>query len=208
MGLDWVLHKHKARPGFEERYATVTRMLDQMREQDEAESPQLEEEMKKVSVSPYEVVGAPQVGIDEEATEWFRKNNYEPARADAEAGKGHDEFREFWKQDFETCLEKFKGRYVMELARDKGGEASVTGIAVSSVDFRGKVLRFIDGLDEGLVNESYEDHTAEECLDYAKRLEEQMPNVPDGPEGKELLQGAIAWLRFWGERGFGYWAWY
>jgi hypothetical protein len=23
-----------------------------------------------------------------------------------------------------------------------------------------------------------------------------------------LLEQAISWLRFWGERGFGYWAWY
>lgn len=210
MGLDWVLNKSKPKPGFEDRYATVTKMLADMREQDEAESPVLEAELKEISISCYEDVGAPQVGIDEEATAWFRKENYEPAHADAKAGKldHNPKFRDFWLQDFEACLEENKGKYVMELARDKGGEAAVTGIAVQSVDFRGKVLRFIDGLDDDLVNESYEDHTGEECVDYAKRLEAELPNVPDGPEGKELLQGAIDWLRFWGERGFGYWAWY
>lgn len=210
MGLDWVLTKSKAKPGFEERYATVTRMLDQMRKQGEAESPELEEELKEISISCYEVVGAPRVGIDEVATEWFRKENWEPAHNDARAGKldRNPQYRDFWLQDFEVCLEEHKGKYVMELAREKGGEAAVSGIAVQSVDFRGKVLRFIDGLDGGLVDESYEDHTAEECLVYAKRLEAEMSNVPDGPEGKELLQGAIDWLRFWGERGFGYWAWY
>ena len=87
MGLDWMLDKNKARPGNEERYATVSRMLTQMREQDEAESPELEAELKELSISCYEVVGAPQVGIDEKATEWYRKNNYDPAHADAKAGK-------------------------------------------------------------------------------------------------------------------------
>jgi len=208
MGLDWVLDKSKPKPGFEERYATVTKMLADM--EGEAESPELKEELKSISISCYEAVGAPQVGIDDEATEWFRKENWEPANRDAKAGKldNRPGFKDFWLQDFETCLEKHKGKYVMELARDKGGEAAVTGIAVQGVDFRGKVLRFIQGLDGGLVDESYENHTAEECLNYAKRLEEELPNVPAGPEGKELLQGAVDWLRFWGERGFGYWAWY
>jgi len=208
IGLDWMLEKAKAKPGFEERYATVTKMLKDM--EGEAESPELEKELEEISISCYEAVGAPRVGFDERANEWFRKENWEPAHQDAKAGKldSNPGYRDFWMQDFETCLEEHKGKYVMELARDKGGEATVSGIAASSTDFRGKVLRFIDGLDADLVNESYEDHNAEECLAYAKRLEAQLPKVPDGPDGKELLQSAIDWLRFWGERGFGYWAWY
>ena len=39
MGLDWMLNKSKPKPGFEERYVTVSRMLSQMREGGEAESP-------------------------------------------------------------------------------------------------------------------------------------------------------------------------
>ena len=209
MGLDWVLDKHKARPGFEDRYATVTQRLADMRN-DGAESPDLEEELKKISISCYETVGAPRVGIDEEATEWYRKNNYEPAQADAISGKldGRPEAKEFWLRPFEECLEDHKGQYVMELAREKGGEAAVSGIAVQSIDFRGKMMRYVEGLEEGLVNEAWENHTAEECVDYAKRLAGVLPTIPDGPEGKELLQGAIDWLNFWGSRGFGYWAWY
>lgn len=208
MGLDWVLDKAKARPGHEERYKTVTRMLADMRNEG-AESPLLEKELKEISISCYEAVGAPRVGIDDNATEWYRKNNYEPAHADAVAGKvRNEEQRAFWLQDFEKCLEEHKGQYVMELAEQKGGEAAVSGIAVQSVDFRGKIMRFVDGLDSGLVEEAWTDHTAEECVDYARRLEEQLPNVADGPEGKELLQGAIDWLKFWGEKGYGYWAWY
>jgi hypothetical protein len=188
MGLDWVLDKRKARPEFEERYATVSRMLQQMREQGEAEpGEELLKEYEEISMSCYEAVGAPQVGIDEEATEWYRKNNYEPAQADAKAGKleGRPEMRDFWLQPFEKCLEEHKGQYVMELAEQQGGEAAVTGIAVQSIDFRGKVMRYIEGLDEDLVNEAWEDHTAEECLAYAKKLEAELPNVKEGENDRK-----------------------
>jgi len=43
----------------------------------------------------------------------------------------------------------------------------------------------------------------EECL-----AEEHLPKVEQGPEGSELLSGAVRWLKFWGELGFGYHAWY
>jgi hypothetical protein len=211
MGLDWVLDKAKARPGHEERYATVSRMLTQMREQGEAEpGEELLAEYEQVSISCYEVVGAPKIGEDDRATAWFKEHNYDPANADAKAGKldHREEMRDFWLKPFDECLEKYKGKYVMELAEQQGGEAAVTGIAVASIDFRGKMMRYVEGLDEDLVNEAWEDHTAEECLAYAKKLEGVMPSIPDGPEGKELLQGAIDWLKFWGSRGFGYWAWY
>lgn len=210
MGLDWVLTKSKAKPGFEERYATVTRMLADMRKDHQAESPRLEAELKEISISCYEAVGAPRVGIDDNATEWYRKNNYEPAHADAKAGKldHNPATRDFWLQELDECIKEHKGQYVMELAEQKGGEAAVTGIAVQSVDFRGKVLRYIEGLDSSLVDESYEDHTAEECLAYAKKLEAELPSVKEGDNDRGLLQDAINWLRFWGERGFGYWAWY
>jgi len=45
-------------------------------------------------------------------------------------------------------------------------------------------------------------------VDYARRLTEVLPTIPDGPEGRERLQSAIDWLNFWGSRGFGYFAWY
>jgi len=188
----------------------VSRMLDQMRKEEEVESPQLEKEFEEISISCYEAVGAPKIGEDDRATAWFKEHNYEPAHADAKAGKldHRDDAKEFWLQSFEKCLEKHVGQHVMELAEQQGGEAAVSGIAVQSIDFRGKMMRFVTGLDEELVNEAWEDHTAEECVDYAKRLTEVLPTIPDGPEGKELLQGAIDWLNFWGSRGFGYFAWY
>lgn len=209
MGLDWCLERAKPKPGSERRFAELNLLFSKMEDQEPGgELAELEEELKSITISCYEAAGAPRVGIDDRATEWFREKNYVPAHADALAGQiPNPKAAEFWKQSFEECLKEVKGQYVMELADQEGGIASVSGmVMVTNIDFRGKVLRFCDGLDEELVNESYQDHTGEECLAYAKRLEEDLPNV--GEEHKELVQGAINWLRFWGERGFGYHAWY
>lgn len=207
MGLDWMLDKVKPRPGSERRFEEITQMLREMR--DDARSPDLERERDEISISVFEAIGAPRTGEDPRADEWFRENVYTPAHEDALKGERDAAFQEFWSRSFEECLEDNKGKYVVELAEKTGGIASVSGmVMVSNLDFRGKVLRFVDGLDSDLVDESYQDHTAEECVDYARRLEDQLPNVPDGPDGRELLEGAVRWLRFWGELGFGYHAWY
>jgi hypothetical protein len=204
MGLDWMLDKVKARPGSEARFDEITKMLEDMKE--DARSPELEAEHEAISMSVFEAVGAPRTGEDPRADEWFREHVYEPAHEDALAGKRDAHFQDFWKRSFEECLEGNKGKYVIELAEKTGGVAAVSGIATSNLDFRGKMLRFCEGLPEDLVDESYEDHTAEECVDYARRLEEQLPHVSE--EHRRTVQDAASWLRFWGELGFGYHAWY
>jgi len=206
MGLDWMLDKIKARPGSERRFEEITRMLREMER--DARSPALEREREEISVSCFEAIGAPRTGEDPRADEWFREKCWIPAHADALKGVGAPGFVEFWGRSFEECLADNTGRYVVELAERRGGMGRVTGIMTSNVDFRGKVLRFVDDLPEDLVEESYRDHTAAECVDYARRLEEQIPNVKEGPEGSELVRAAVDWLRFWGELGFGYHAWY
>lgn len=206
MGLDWMLQRHKARLGFEDRYVAVTAMLNQMK--GHAESPELERELEEISLSCYEVVGAPQVGEDPAANEWFRFNCYVPAIESMEGGALDPEQEAFWRKPFEELLELHRGKYVMELAQDTGGLAKVQGIAAGVMDFRGKVLCSISGLDKTLVDEGFQDHTWEECLDYANRLEAELPKVPEGSRERELLEAAIEWLRFWGSKGFGFWAWY
>lgn len=206
MGLDWMLDKVKARPGSENRFAEISSMMSRMREEGVEPGPDISREFDEVSVSCFEAIGAPRVGYDEAATEFFREKVYEPARADALEGVGNPEFQAFWRRSFEECLEDHRGRYVVELARERGGEATVTGVLAGSLDFRGKVVGWSEEVvGAALAEEAYEDHTAEECLSYAKRLEEALGDR-QGDEVK-YLRDAVAWLRFWGERGFGYHAW-
>lgn len=145
----------------------------------------------------------PKIGIDDEATQWWRTKVYEPNRAHAEQGGGADGFREYWMRSYEEILAKNHGKWVPELARDRGGVAMASGILASCLDFRGKKLGFFyEIIGNDLCNEASSDHTAQECLDYARRLEiavgdSTAPHI-------EILAAAIAWLRFWGERGFGF----
>jgi hypothetical protein len=206
MGLDWILNKTKARPGSESRFAELSVMVERMKEEGADPGPTTEAELEAVSMSCFEVLGTPRVGIDEEATEFFRTEVYEPARADAEKGEGNSEFQAYWMRPYEKVLEENRGKWVVELAKEKGGVATVGGMLTGALDFRGKVVGRSEAIiGDALASEAYEDHSAEQCLSYAKRLEEALGERQD--EDVKYLRDAISWLRFWGERGFGYWAW-
>ncbi len=112
------------------------------------------------------------------------------------------------------------GKYVPSLAKEKGGLAKYTGMLAGDCDFRGKCVGRSDVLgkvDPGLSGEAYEDHSADECVDYAERIEQAISRYKNkfrdwesDEEAKgdiEALHSAVEWLRFWGERGFGYYAW-
>lgn len=81
-------------------------------------------------------------------------------------------------------------------------------------DFRGKVIGRADLLDEELQMEAYENHTAEECIEYAIKLELYIQHLnrddldENDQEDYDYLIKAIKWLKFWGFRGHGYYASY
>ena len=227
MGLDWMVNKRKPKLGLDERFKQVESLMGEA-DEDSNEFTRLAKELEEVSVSAFEVIGCPRVGIDEEATTWWDENVYAPSiekakkiRAESPyAGPPESEWREhqratdkeyakYWLDDSTRadCLEKAKGRYVTNLAKVSKGKASVSGIMCSDLDFRGKMMRYVEGLDDDLVNEAWEDHTADECVDYANRLEEAKKDIRGG-DNLRTLESAIKWLRFWGNRGFGYSAWY
>jgi hypothetical protein len=215
MGLDWMVHKTKPREGCEARFAELTRLLNDMRE-DGATSPSLEEELEGISVNVGEVIGAPRIGVDERADRWFREV-YDENRARED---GSPEFAAHWSRPFEDLLEENRGRYVLELAEDQGGMAAVSGIVATSLDFRGKIVGSCPLLSRDLREEAYEDHSAEEMLDYARRLRRDLQGGVESLEPsrgaarrnendwEDAVDAAIRWLEFWGEKGFGYWAWY
>jgi hypothetical protein len=84
----------------------------------------------------------------------------------------------------------------------------------SSLDFRGKAIGLADIINEELQEEAYTDHTPKQCIDYAERLELAISSYnkenldEDETEDFENISKGIKWLKFWGENGHGYHAWY
>ena len=173
------------------------------------------------TISPLQTIGCPAIGVDEEATEWARnyyneiKEEFEASKRQGKPSKSHENFlRKF--RTVQDYIEENKGMYVAQLAKNKEGLGSVTGIAVGPESFRGKVLRFMTWLDPDLVDESYENHDPPELEDYGQRLleaakerEADLSN-PSEEELEELtvLKDAAAWCIFWGKNGHAMHAWY
>jgi hypothetical protein len=213
MGLDWMLNKIKPRPGSETRFAEIVAQLEAMHE-DGAGSPELEGELEGLGVTVGEVLGAPRIGHDERADEWFRKEVYEGHReriASMPPEHLDEEYAAHWSRPLEELLKENEGKYVLELAEERGGEARVSGMLASSVDFRGKIVARCPLISRELQERAYEDQSPEQMLEYARELEEEIEGRDfrgEEAEWASALRDGIAWLRFWGERGFGFWAWY
>lgn len=231
MGLDWMLHGHVPKPGREEQYRRIKDKLDRLELDDEVPENQrkplrrdLEAALEQEALSPFEVIGAPRVGIDEAATEWFRLNVYLPIQQRVAVEKLKPSARDpnnpqwddrneglvkHWDRPFEAVLVDERGKYVVELAKEREGIAAITGVLCSSLDFRGKAVAMAEALPAELRNEAYDDHDAAACIDYANRLEAALEDVDD-EHLEELIdiRAAVKWLRYWGSRRFGFSGWY
>lgn len=233
IGLDWMLDRRKPRPGYERDYARLDRrlrLLEARHEEgkvDEARYQcrrrEMEIELDRVGVSPFEIIGCPRIGIDEEATRWFRERLYAPnhdaASRNPKPAKGNKLFVAHWERPFDEVLKDHYGKWVPTMAEKKEGFAEVGGILTSAVDFRGQVVGGAGELvGEEPACEAYENHTAEGCLDYARRLRDALgvyvgkhpvaQSAPPIVEAIQDLRSAARWLQYWGRRGFGYEAWY
>ena len=91
----------------------------------------------------------------------------------------------------------------------------ISGSFVSDdCDFRGKIIGQSDILSEELKNEAYEHHSAEQCIEYAIKLEIFIETLnkedlnEDEQEDYDFIVKASIWLKFWGKKGHGFYAWY
>lgn len=206
MGLDWMLHASKPKPGCEKQFHRINEKLAALGEDEQRTD--LQAALEQVAITPYEVIGAPRVGINDTATAWFRTQVFEPIQKRL-TRETNPQFIAYWRRPFELVLQEARGKYVVELATEKEGIAAITGMMCSSLDFRGKVVSSSEALEEGLKNEAYDDHDAAACVDYADRLEAALRSVHDKHLDELIeLRSAVKWLRYWGTRGFGYSAWY
>ena len=218
MGLDWMLNKYKAKEGYESEYEEITRQIDEC-DDDKGKEDMLMQKRDEIAVSAYEIIGCPKIGVDSEATTWWKSEIYWPSVERAKQlkstvakqgplSKHHQDFVDHWlNKSMTQLLQNATGRYVPALAKIQDGHSSYQGMVAGPLDFRGKIIGMMDWLSDKLRNEAYEDHDAEECLDYAQALEDSLHLAKDAHD-KDAVKAAIKWLRFWGEKGFGYYAWH
>lgn len=212
MGLDWMLQKSRPMNGYSTEYGELTAKLDEL-ENDEGLTEDerlplrrdLVRALERVSVSAYAIIEAPRIGVDECATDWFRKHVYGPnqARSAEETArrgpsKGNaagvrepsEPFVSYWGRAFDEVLKDETGKWVPALAKKTEVLAEQVGMFCSAIDFRGKAVEYAVVIAEELRNEAYDDHDPEQCVDYADRLEASLASYrelhPDWADRTEM----------------------
>jgi len=176
-------------------------------------------------VSPLETLGAPMVGespeADKHVRDYYKEISGLPERDDRK------KFLSRFPTE-EDYLEHCTGMRVSELAKNKEGFGSVTGIAAGPESFRGKCLNYIEWLDDDLRNEAYDNHDPKALASYGERLKEAartfkeiatkngelLDAKPEDPyedsieDQIKIVEDAGSWCEFWGKAGHGMHAWY
>jgi len=210
----------KPKPGFEQRYIELFRILQQpekqktgflgkLRGKKTVSRDDLLKEWFEIQIPSYETIKAPRVGRDKEADDWMRERYQETDKKVSEAG----------------FLKEHEGYYVIELAKELDGLPAYRSMNQDENVFRGEFLRdCFDLIGEDLASEAWNTKLADEALDYGNRLmkaadkiavEHNLQNLKDQREPPELDEDTIEsklhivysvgkWLIFYGKNGHGY----
>lgn len=199
MGLDWN-PGNKPKPGHEEEFDDLFRLLTNGEEEQF-----LVDRFHKITISAYETLEAPRVGVDSAATEWARRRYAEQAPDVSE-------------QNF---LSELEGYYVLDLVPPCDGLPQYTnGPAgyVENFSFRAQFLNdCVDIIGTVLMEKAYETRNAGETVEFGRLLIDKAENHasehgldiatlnagrPGSLEEKlDIVISAGRWCVFWGERG-------
>jgi len=219
MGLD-MRPMGKPKPGFEERFNQLFRIVQGIEKQELSffdklkgrklpTQDELLEEWFSIQIPSYETIKAPQVGRDKEADEWVKAKYLDSDKSISEA--------EF--------ISQHEGYYVIELAKEKDGVPVYISLQQDDNVFRGQFMQdCIDLIGEELVNEAWETKLADDVFHYGQRLmaaadriarennleylkERRLPpdTNEDSIESKlHIVYSLAKWLIFYGKNGHGY----
>jgi hypothetical protein len=208
MGLDWILLSKPIRGNeslfyeLKEKYQKEKNKIVQ-NEAEEAEQTinlqNINKELEEISLNPYETIGCPKVSESDVTRQYFIDNIYQYV---SKEGKS-----------IEDVLELNKDMYIVELSPEINNFPSGTASFVTSkLDFRGQIIGRSDLIDDELREEAYEDHTSEQMLEYADKLEiclNKFDREQTNEESElEDIADTIKWLRFWGSKSHGFRVWY
>jgi len=218
MGLDWI-PMGKPKPGFEDRFKQIFRILqgeekqevgffDRLKGKKKESRESLLEEWLDNSIVSYETIKAPR-GRDKVADEWIK-------------GKYKDSDKSISEEEF---IKKAEGYYAIELAEELDGVPVYIAMHHAENVFRAQFLEDCKELiGEDLLLEAWGTKFADEALSYGEKLmsiadkaatdngllylkEQRLPPDVDEEtlESKiHILYAGAKWLIFYGRNGHGY----
>ena len=224
MGLDWK-PLNKPKKGMENEFKNLFEILDGRKKtklsffdkilgKKSYNETEVQNRFFEISTTPYETLNAPRVGFDTKATEWA-KQNFENRTDKA--------------QNYEEFMKEMYGYWVVDLVELQDGIPTYIALHDEAHVFRGK---FLDDCEKimgpELYNEAYSSKLAEEAIDYGNRILslantyakennlEHLRNVRNPPDADEfspeslvhILYSSAKWVKWWGERGHGYEAYF
>lgn len=212
MGLDWN-PLAKPKPGFEAEFEELFRRSPNG--SDGLTKDELER-FQTISSAPYELLGAPRLGLDPEADKWLLGRPTE--QGDAEK--------------FDQAREAMKGLWVLDLLPKCDGFPLYTNYGayegLERYSFRGSFLRDAEHvLGPALLERAYQNQLAEGLSVFGDALLgvareyainsgvahiEHAPTVEFQEESPSsiahILFSAAKWCRYWSSRGHGLEVWY
>ncbi len=210
MGLD-MRPMGKPVAGFEQRFKEIFNIIRENENLSEKQRQALLNEWFENQIPSYETIKAPRGGRDPEADAWAIEQYNQ---------------REDKSLSLEEFLQKMKGYYVIELAKETDGVPCYISWGQDENVFRGQFMTdCIDIIGEDLVYEAWETKLAEDTLDYGNRLmqvadklakehhleylkEQRNPPEDADEESMEsklhILFSLAKWLQFYGRNGHGY----
>jgi hypothetical protein len=199
MALAWRLN-NKIKDGYIGEYKELIVKLNIIK--DSIEIFKLKTRLKELVIYPQEVAQCKRIGIDEEATEFFRNKLL------SESLKSTDSLK---SKEYLNSLEYFilnsHGKYVENLVPlyNKDAIANYSLPGESSLYFNGTVIGNNYTIPYVLKDEAFQDHSPTEMLEYSNKLEEFLhENQEIDFINSQILHSAIKWLRFWGSHGFSF----
>jgi hypothetical protein len=203
MTLCWVLNP-KIKDGYLGEYKELIVKLNILK--DSIEIFKLKTRLKELVIYPQEVAQCKRIGIDEEATEFFRNKLLLESKGfktlDSKDFKPLDS-----KESFESVILSYHGKYVENLVplynKDAIAEYSLPG--ESCLYFNGTTISNNYTIPYILRDEAFQDHSSTEMLEYSNKLVEFLyENQEVDFVNSQILYAAIKWLRFWGSHGFSF----
>jgi hypothetical protein len=198
MALAWRLN-NKIKDGYIGEYKELIVKLNIIK--DSIEIFKLKTRLKELVIYPQEVAQCKRIGIDEEATEFFRNK----LLLESKDFKSLDSKESL--QHIESVILNYHGKYIENLVpldnKDAIAEYSLPG--ESCLYFNGTTIGNNYSIPYILKDEAFQDHSAIEMIEYSNKLVEFLyENQEVDFVNSQILHAAIKWLRFWGSRGFSF----